>query len=136
MIREIVHDPLLLAQKSEEATEYDRRIITDLTDTLKANRERCVGMAANMIGERKCIIAFYNGPILMTMINPKIIRKSKEYTAEEGCLSLAGTKQTKRWQEITVSYRDESFRPLVNTFHGFTAQIIQHECDHCEGILI
>ena len=136
MIREIVHDPLLLAQKSEPATEKDRRIITDLTDTLKANRERCVGMAANMIGERKRIIAFYNGPILMTMVNPKITKKSGEYTAEEGCLSLAGTKQAKRWREITVSYQDESFRPLVNTFHGFTAQIIQHECDHCEGILI
>ena len=110
MIREIVHDPLLLAQKSEPATEKDRQIITDLTDTLKANRERCVGMAANMIGERKCIIAFCNGPVIMAMINPKIMKKSGEYT--------------------------ESFRPHVNTFHGFTAQIIQHDCDHCDGILI
>ena len=136
MIREIIHDPLLLAQKSESATEKDRQIIKDLTDTLKANQERCVGMAANMIGERKCIIVFYNGPILMTMVNPKIVTKSREYSAEEGCLSLAGTKQAKRWREITVSYQDESFRPQINTFHGFTAQIIQHECDHCEGILI
>ena len=126
MIREIIHDPLLLAQKSEPATEKDRQIITDLADTLKANRERCVGMAANMIGERKCIIVFFNGPMLMTMINPKITRKSGEYTAEEGCLSLAGIRQAKRWKEITVSYLDESFRPRVNTFRGFTAQIIQH----------
>ena len=136
MIREIIHDPLLLAQKSEPAAEKDRRIITDLTDTLRANRDRCVGMAANMIGERKRIIAFYNGPILMIMINPKITKKSGEYMAEEGCLSLAGTRQTKRWQELTVSYLNESFQPLVNTFHGFTAQIIQHEYDHCEGVLI
>ena len=136
MIREIIHDPLLLAQKSEPAAEKDRRIITDLTDTLRANRDRCVGMAANMIGERKRIIAFYNGPILMIMINPKITKKSGEYNTEEGCLSLAGTRQTKRWQEITVSYLNESFQPLVNSFHGFTAQIIQHECDHCEGVLI
>ncbi len=136
MIREIIHDPLLLTQKSEPATEKDRQIITDLADTLKANKERCVGMAANMIGERKCIIVFFNGPMLMTMINPKITRKSGEYTAEEGCLSLAGIRQAKRWKEITVSYLDESFRPRVNTFRGFTAQIIQHECDHCEGTLI
>ena len=136
MIREIVHDPLLLAQKSETAAEKDRRIITDLTDTLKANRDRCVGMAANMIGERKRVIAFYNGPVLMVMVNPKIIKKSGEYTTEEGCLSLAGIKSTKRWQEITVSYQDESFRPHTNTFRGYPAQIIQHECDHCEGILI
>ncbi len=136
MIREIIHDPLLLAQKSEPASEKDRWIVTDLADTLMANRERCVGMAANMIGERKCIIAFFNGPVLMAMINPKIIKKSGEYTAKEGCLSLAGIRQAKRWREITVSYMDESFRPHVNSFQGFTAQIIQHECDHCEGILI
>ena len=136
MIREIIHDPLLLAQKSEPASEKDRQIITDLADTLKANRERCVGMAANMIGERKCIIVFFNGPMLMTMINPKITRKSGAYTAEEGCLSLAGIRQAKRWKEITVSYLDESFRPQRNTFRGFTAQVIQHECDHCEGVLI
>ena len=136
MVQEVIHDPLLLAQKSEPATEKDCRIITDLADTLKANRDRCVGMAANMIGERKCIIVFCNGPIIMAMVNPQITKKSGEYTAEEGCLSLAGTRKAKRWQEITVSYLDESFRPHVNTFHGYTAQIIQHECDHCEGILI
>ena len=136
MIREIVHDPLLLALKSEPAGENDRPVITDLTDTLMANRDRCVGMAANMIGERKRIIVFFNGPVLMAMVNPKIIRKSGEYLAEEGCLSLAGTRQAKRWQEITVSYLDESFRPRTNVFRSFTAQIIQHECDHCDGILI
>ena len=136
MVQEIIHDPLLLAQKSEPATEKDRRIITDLTDTLKANRDRCVGMAANMIGERKRIIVFCNGPIIMAMVNPQIAKKSGEYTAEEGCLSLAGTRKAKRWHEITVSYLDESFRPHINTFRGYTAQIIQHECDHCEGILI
>ena len=117
MIREIVHDPLLLALKSEPAVETDRPVITDLADTLTANRDRCVGMAANMIGERKRIIVFFNGPILMAMVNPKIIRKSGEYLAEEG-------------------YLDESFRPRTNVFRGFTAQIIQHECDHCDGILI
>ena len=136
MIRSIVHDPLLLAQKSEPATEKDRRIITDLADTLAANRERCVGMAANMIGEKKRIIVFYNGPILMTMINPVITEKSGEYVSEEGCLSLAGIKRTRRWEKITVRYQDESFRPQEEIFRGFTARIIQHECDHCEGILI
>ncbi len=136
MIRDIVHDPLLLARKSNSAVKEDLRIAADLKDTLAANRERCVGMAANMIGELKSIIAVFNGPILMVMINPRIMRKRGEYTAEEGCLSLAGTRQAKRWKEITVSYLDESFRPHVDTFSGFTAQIIQHECDHCEGILI
>ena len=136
MVREIVHDPLLLAQKSGPATEEDRVIIRDLADTLNANRDRCVGMAANMIGERKRIIVFFNGPLLMTMVNPRITKKSGEYTAEEGCLSLAGVRQAKRWKEITVSYLDESFRPRTGVFRGFTAQIIQHECDHCDGVLI
>ena len=136
MIREIVHDPLLLAQKSEPAAEKDRRIITDLKDTLNANRDRCAGMAANMIGERKRIIAFFTGPFLMVMVNPLITGKTGAYSAEESCLSLAGVRQAKRWQEITVRYLDESFRPQTNTFRGFTAQVIQHECDHCEGILI
>ena len=136
MIREIVHDPLLLARKSEKATEKDLGVVQDLKDTLNANRDRCVGMAANMIGEMKRIIVIFNGPILMALINPEIMGKKGAYTAEEGCLSLAGTRQANRWQEITVRYRDESFREHVNTFRGFTAQIIQHECDHCEGVLI
>ena len=136
MIREIVHDPLLLARKSEKAAAEDLSVVRDLKDTLQANADRCVGMAANMIGEMKRIIVICNGPILMAFINPEITDKRGEYTAEEGCLSLAGTRQAKRWQEITVRYQDESFRTHVNTFRGFTAQIIQHECDHCDGILI
>ena len=136
MIRPIVHDPLFLALPSEAATERDRYIITDLKDTLAAHRDHCAGMAANMIGERKRIIAFYNGPLLMVMINPQITKKTGEYQAEEGCLSLAGVKKTKRWREIAVCYQDEKFSLKVDLFSGFTAQVIQHECDHCNGILI
>ena len=136
MVRPIVHDPLFLAQKSEQATSEDLQIVTDLIETLQANRERCVGMAANMIGEKKRIIAFYNGPILMTMLNPKITGKTGEYETEEGCLSLSGVKKTKRYQRITVSWQDQQMRLRTNTFQGFTAQIIQHEIDHCEGKLI
>ncbi|MBQ9196093.1 MAG: peptide deformylase [Clostridia bacterium] len=136
MIRPIVHDPLFLAQKSEPATEADRQIITDLLDTLRANLDRCVGMAANMIGERKRVIAFCSGPMQMIMINPKITAKSGPYDAEEGCLSLAGMRKTMRYHRITVSYQDQSFRPRTGEFTGFTAQIIQHEIDHCDGILI
>ena len=136
MVRPIVHAPLFLAQKSEQATSEDLQIVTDLIETLQANRERCVGMAANMIGEKKRIIAFYNGPILMTMLNPKITGKTGEYETEEGCLSLSGVKKTKRYQRITVSWQDQQMRLRTNTFQGFTAQIIQHEIDHCEGKLI
>lgn len=136
MIRPIVHDPLFLAQKSAVATEADRQVITDLLDTLHASLDRCVGMAANMIGERKRIIVFCNGPMQMVMVNPEIIAKSGEYEAEEGCLSLAGLRKTKRYRKITVKYQDQTFRQLTGTFEGFTAQIIQHEIDHCNGILI
>ena len=136
MIRQIVHDPLFLAQKSAPATEADRQIITDLTDTMRANLDRCVGMAANMIGEKKRIIVFCNGPVQMVMVNPQITGKSGEYEAEEGCLSLSGVRKTKRWKRITVKYQDQAFRWRTGTFDGFTAQIIQHEIDHCDGILI
>lgn len=136
MVREIMHDPLFLAQKSEPATQADRQVIDDLLDTLQANRDRCVGMAANMIGVRKNIIAICNGPFVMAMVNPKITDKKGMYTTEEGCLSLAGARPAKRWKEITVSYLDQNFQPHVNTFREFTAQIIQHEIDHCEGVLI
>ena len=136
MIRPIVHDPLFLAQKSAVATEADRQVITDLLDTLHASLDRCVGMAANMIGERKRIIVFCNGPMQMVMVNPEIIAKSGEYEAEEGCLSLAGLRKTKRYRKITVKYQDQTFRQVTGTFEGFTAQIIQHEIDHCNGILI
>ena len=136
MNRQIVHDPLFLAVKSEPATEADKQVIADLLDTLRANLDRCVGMAANMIGVRKRIIVFCNGPLQMIMINPRITAKSGEYEAEEGCLSLAGTRKAKRWQKITVNYQDQAFRQRAGTFEGFTAQIIQHEMDHCDGILI
>lgn len=136
MIRSIMRDPLFLAQKSAPAVEADRQVITDLLDTLRANLDRCVGMAANMIGERKRVIVFCNGPMQMVMVNPKITAKSGEYEAEEGCLSLAGARKTKRYQKITVSYQDQAFRARTGSFEGFTAQIIQHEIDHCDGILI
>lgn len=136
MIRQIVHDPLFLAVKSDQATEADRPVITDLLDTLRANLDRCVGMAANMIGVRKRIIVFCNEPLLMIMINPQITAKSGEYEAEEGCLSLEGTRKAKRYRKITVRYQDQLFRQRVGTFEGFTAQIIQHEIDHCDGVLI
>ena len=136
MIRPIVHDPFFLAQKSEPATEADRQIITDLMDTLRANLDRCVGMAANMIGEKKRIIVFCNGPMQMVMVNPQITAKSGEYETEEGCLSLPGVRKTKRFQKISVKYQDQNFHQRTGTFEGFTAQIIQHEIDHCNGVLI
>ena len=136
MIREIVHDPFFLAMKSEPAVQTDQPVIADLLDTLRANLGRCVGMAANMIGVRKRIIVFCSGPMLMVMVNPRIIAGSGEYEAEEGCLSLAGVRKTKRYHKITVRYQDRTFRQQTGTFEGFTAQIIQHETDHCAGILI
>ena len=136
MIRQIVHDPLFLAVKSEPATEADGPVIADLLDTLRANLDRCVGMAANMIGVRKRIIVFCSGPMQMVMVNPQITAKSGEYEAEEGCLSLTGVRKAKRYQRITVKYQDQAFRQRTGTFEGFTAQIIQHETDHCDGILI
>ncbi len=136
MIRPIMHDPLFLAQKSAPATTMDIQIITDLRDTLRANLDRCVGMAANMIGEKKRIIVFCNGPVLMIMVNPEITACSGEYETEEGCLSLKGVRKTKRYQKITVKYQDQAFKQRTDSFDGFTAQIIQHEIDHCNGILI
>lgn len=136
MIKPIIHDPLFLAQQSVPATESDKLIITDLLDTLRANLDRCVGMAANMIGEKKRIIVFCNGPIQMVMVNPEMTARSGEYEVEEGCLSLAGTRKTKRYQRITVKYQDQTFHWRTGSFSGFTAQIIQHEIDHCNGILI
>jgi len=136
MIRPIIHDPLFLAQKSEPATESDRQIMIDLLDTLRANLDRCVGMAANMIGEKKRIIVFCQGLMLIGMFNPVILSKSKVYETEEGCLSLAGVRKTKRYQKITIDYQDIHFRKQTGTFEGFEAQIIQHEIDHCDGILI
>ncbi len=136
MVRPIVHDPLFLALPSGEATEADRQVLVDLMDTLRANLDRCVGMAANMIGERKRIIVFCHGPILMAMVNPALLSGTGEYETEEGCLSLTGVRKTKRFRKITVAYRDQLFRRKTDTFEGLSAQIIQHELDHCDGILI
>ena len=136
MIREIIHDPIFLSRKSAEATADDIRIAMDLADTLRANLDRCVGMAANMIGESKRIIAIVRGPMIITMLNPKILSKSGEYETEEGCLSLAGTRKTKRWKSIRVSWQDVNMKNHTEVMDGFQAQIVQHEVDHCDGILI
>ena len=136
MIREIIHDPIFLSRKSAEATADDIRIAMDLADTLRANLDRCVGMAANMIGESRRIIAIVRGPMIITMLNPKILAKSGEYETEEGCLSLAGTRKTKRWKNIRVSWQDVNMKDHTEVMDGFQAQIVQHEVDHCDGILI
>lgn len=136
MIREIMKDPLFLAQKAEPATKSDLHTAQDLLETLQAHQEECVGMAANMIGVKKSIIVFDNEGTYMTMFNPKIVKKSEPFETEEGCLSLPGTRKTKRWKSIKVQYENEQFQQRLKTFHGWTAQIIQHELDHCAGILI
>ena len=136
MIRESVHDPLFLAQPSAPAGKEDLQIAEDLRDTLQANLDRCVGMAANMIGERKRIIAVVNGPMIMIMLNPKILSSSGEYETEEGCLSLAGLRKTKRFRSIRLSWQDLQMKQHTGTFEGFQAQIVQHEIDHCNGVLI
>jgi len=136
MVREIMRDPLFLSQKSEEASRADKPIALDLLDTLRAHTEHCVGMAANMIGERKRIIAVQTGYGPVAMINPTITRKAGPYETEEGCLSLSGVRKTKRYETIEVKYLDLTFKPCKKTFTGYTAQIIQHEVDHCDGILI
>lgn len=136
MEKPIVRDAFFLNQKSEEATKADLPIAQDLEDTLRANRERCVGMAANMIGYRKKIIIVATGFADIVMINPVITNKSDPYEAEEGCLSLSGTRKTTRYKSITVSYMDKKFAKHTQDFSGYIAQIIQHECDHLAGILI
>lgn len=136
MVKEIVRDPIFLQIKSEPATEADLQTAQDLLDTLKAHRDGCVGMAANMIGVSKCIIAFDDNGKYSVMINPEIVKFSGVYEAEEGCLSLSGTRKTKRFRSIKVSYLNEKFQPRIKTYSGFTAQIIQHEIDHCKGVLI
>ena len=125
-----------LSQKSEPAGPEDLPAAQDLLDTLAAHKDGCVGMAANMIGVRKRIIAFDNEGRYMVMFNPEIVKKSGPYEAEEGCLSLTGIRKAKRWQSVKVRYQNEKFQPRLKTFTGWTAQIIQHEIDHCEGILI
>lgn len=136
MVREIMKDPVFLAQPSVAATREDTDIAQDLLDTLTAHADGCVGMAANMIGVSKRIIAFDNESSYMVMFNPEIIRQSGSYETEEGCLSLTGVRKTKRWQSIKVQYQNEQFQTRIKTFTGWTAQIIQHEIDHCNGILI
>ena len=131
-----MRDVFFLGQKSESATEEDRQIIEDLKDTLKANRERCVGMAANMIGYRKRIIIVSMGFTDVVMVNPVIISKSQPYDTEEGCLSLDGVRKTKRFGKIRVQYLDEKFEKNTQEYEGYIAQIIQHECDHLEGVII
>ena len=136
MIREIVRDVEFLSQKSTPASNKDREVINDLQDTLKANRSRCVGMAANMIGSLKRIIIYHDGASDHIMVNPKIIKKAQPFETEEGCLSLEGTRPVTRYSEITAEYLDDSFVKRRRSFTGFTAQIIQHECDHLDGIII
>lgn len=136
MIREIVKDEAFLAQKSEPATEDDKAIAQDLLDTLEANKKGCVGLAANMIGELKNIIVFYNNGVPTVMFNPKIIKSSGRYKVEEGCLSLEGRRMTSRFEQIQVRYKDMDFKTQLRSYSGFTAEIIQHEIDHCMGKII
>ena len=137
MIKELIHDPILLSMKSEAATIEDLQVAQDLLDTLIAHKDGCVGMAANMIGVRKRIIAFDNGGTYMVMFNPEIIKKSGLYETEEGCLSLlGGPRKCKRYRTIKVQWQTADFQTRIKTFTDFTAQIIQHEVDHCDGILI
>ena len=137
MIRPLVHDPFLLARKSTPAGREDLDTARDLLDTLAAHKDSCVGMAANMIGITKCIIAFDCEGSYLVMLNPEILSASGEYVAEESCLSLlGGPRITKRFQKIKVRWQTEAFQTRIKTFTGWTAQIIQHEVDHCNGILI
>ena len=137
MIKELMHDPIFLGQKSENATIEDLEVARDLLETLIAHKEGCVGMAANMIGVKKRIIAFLSGNDYMVMFNPEIIKASDAYETEEGCLSLlGGVRKTKRYKKIKVQYQSEDFKVRMKTFEGWTAQIIQHEIDHCNGVLI
>ena len=137
MVRELVHDPIALARKSADATRDDLATAQDLLDTLTFHKEGCVGMAANMIGVTRRIIVFDNEGSYMTMLNPVILKASEEYETEEGCLSLlGGPRKTKRFRKIKVEYQTLDFQKRIKTFTGWTAQIIQHEIDHCNGILI
>ena len=137
MIKELIHDPIFLSLKSEVATKEDLQIAEDLLETLIAHKDSCVGMAANMIGVCKRIIAFDNEGTYMVMFNPEIIKKSEPYETEEGCLSLlGGPRKCKRYQTIKVQWQTAEFQMRIKTFTGFPAQIIQHEVDHCDGVLI
>ena len=136
MVKPVVRDVFFLGQRSEEATEEDKQIMTDLRDTLKANHEHCVGMAANMIGYRKRIIIVSMGFMDVVMVNPVILQRAQPYETEEGCLSLDGVRKTKRFRKIKVQYQDEAFQKHTQDYEGEIAQIIQHECDHMDGVII
>jgi peptide deformylase len=137
MVKEIVHDPFLLSIRSDPATPEGLQVALDLVDTLTAHKEGCVGMAANMIGVHKRIIAFDNEGAYMAMFNPEILKMTDPYETEEGCLSLlGGLRKCKRYKTIKVRWQNEQFRTRIKTFTGWTAQIIQHEVDHCNGVLI
>ena len=136
MVKEVVHDPILLGIPSQPATKEDLPIAQDLLDTLVANKASCVGMAANMIGVAKRIIVIDNEGSYLVMFNPEIVKQEGMYETEEGCLSLPGIRKTKRYHKIKVQYQNTDFQTRIKTFSGWTAQIIQHEIDHCNGILI
>ena len=136
MVKKVVRDSMFLGQKSVVATEADKQVVIDLLDTLRANMDHCVGMAANMIGVKKNIIVVAAGPFQFAMINPVITKKSGEFQTEEGCLSLDGVRPCTRYKEIEVDYLDQDFKKQHGKYSGFTAQIIQHEVDHCHGIVI
>lgn len=136
MVKDICKDVFFLKQVSEAADSSDAQTANDLVDTLNAHREECVGMAANMIGVSKRIIVFSDAGAPVIMVNPVIIKKSGEYETEEGCLSLTGVRKVKRYRSIKVEYEDCNFKKRIKTFEGFTAQIIQHEVDHCDGVIV
>lgn len=136
MVRDICRDVLILSQKSQPATKEDMQVVQDLLDTLKANEEGCVGMAANMIGINKRIIAVHMGFVNVAMINPVIVKKTGMYETEEGCLSLVGVRKTKRYKDIEVEFFDANWNKQRGKYSGWIAQIIQHECDHLEGVII
>ena len=136
MNKPITKDPIFLAQKSVPATILDLPVAQDLKDTLEAHREGCVGMAANMIGLNKRIIIFDDHGSATVMFNPELVKCSGAYETEEGCLSLSGVRKTRRWRQIKVQYQNERFETRLKTYTGFTAQFIQHEIDHCNGVLI
>ena len=135
-VKKICKDQIFLAQKADKATEADKQVVTDLLDTLRANLDHCVGMAANMIGVKKSIIVVAAGPFQFAMINPVITKKTGEFQTEEGCLSLDGVRPCTRYKEIEVDYLDQNFKPQHGKCSGWTAQMIQHEVDHCNGVII
>lgn len=136
MVKSIVKGKHIFARKAQPATEADLQVVTDLLDTLRANREICVGMAANMIGVNKSIIVVAAGPFQFAMVNPVITEKTGEYQTKESCLSLDGERPCTRYEQIEVDYLDGNFKPQHGKYIGFTAQIIQHEIDHCNGVVI